>query len=29
METGVPVVFEMENGKIVKRYSLADEKSAA
>lgn len=29
METGVPVVFEMEGGKIVKRYSLTDEKSAA
>jgi 2,3-bisphosphoglycerate-dependent phosphoglycerate mutase len=29
METGVPVVFEMENGKIIKRYSLTDEKSAA
>ncbi len=29
METGVPVVFELENGKIVKRYALTDEKSAA
>lgn len=29
METGVPVVFEMENGKILKRYSLSDKKSAA
>lgn len=29
METGVPVVFEMEDGKILKRYSLTDKKSAA
>ncbi len=29
METGVPVVFEMENGKILKRYSLTDKKTAA
>ncbi len=29
METGVPVVFEMEDGKILKRYSLSEAKSAA
>ncbi|MFA5592202.1 MAG: 2,3-bisphosphoglycerate-dependent phosphoglycerate mutase [Micavibrio sp.] len=29
METGVPVVFEMEGGKILKRYSLTDDKDAA
>jgi len=29
METGVPVVFELENGKILKRYSLTDAKTAA
>ncbi len=28
METGVPVVFEMENGKILNRYSLTDKKAA-
>lgn len=28
METGVPVVFEMENGKIKSRYSLTDKKAA-
>jgi 2,3-bisphosphoglycerate-dependent phosphoglycerate mutase len=28
METGVPVVFELENGKILKRYSLTDKKAA-
>jgi 2,3-bisphosphoglycerate-dependent phosphoglycerate mutase len=28
METGVPVVFEFENGKIIKRYTLADKKAA-
>lgn len=29
METGVPVVFEMDKGKILKRYSLTDAKTAA
>ncbi len=29
METGVPVVFELENGKILKRYALTETKSAA
>ncbi len=29
METGVPVVFEMDGAKILKRYALTDEKSAA
>lgn len=29
METGVPVVFELQDGKIVKRYSLSDDKKAA
>ncbi|PZO85043.1 MAG: 2,3-bisphosphoglycerate-dependent phosphoglycerate mutase [Micavibrio aeruginosavorus] len=29
METGVPVVFELENGKIMKRYALTDHKTAA
>jgi len=28
METGVPVVFELENGKIKNRYSLSDQKAA-
>ncbi len=28
METGVPVVFELENGKITKRYSLTDKQAA-
>ncbi len=28
METGVPVVFELENGKITRRYSLTDKKAA-
>ena len=28
METGVPVVFELEGGKITKRYQLADKKAA-
>lgn len=28
METGVPVVFELENGKILNRYSLSDKKAA-
>ena len=28
METGVPVVFELENGKIINRYALADKKAA-
>jgi 2,3-bisphosphoglycerate-dependent phosphoglycerate mutase len=28
METGVPVVFEMEGGKIKNRYSLTDKKAA-
>lgn len=28
METGVPVVFELENGKIQKRYALTDKKAA-
>ncbi len=28
METGVPVVFEMEKGKILKRYALTDKKAA-
>ncbi len=28
METGVPVVFELEGGKILKRYSLSDKKAA-
>jgi len=28
METGVPVVFEMEGSKILKRYTLADKKAA-
>jgi len=28
METGVPVVFELEGGKIVKRYQLTDKKAA-
>lgn len=28
METGVPVVFEMENGKILNRYALSDKKAA-
>lgn len=28
METGVPVVFELENGKIKARYSLSDKKAA-
>jgi 2,3-bisphosphoglycerate-dependent phosphoglycerate mutase len=26
--TGVPLVFELENGKIVKRYALEDKKAA-
>lgn len=29
METGVPVVFELQDGKILKRYTLADQKDAA
>lgn len=29
METGVPVVFEMDGTKILKRYALADKKDAA
>ena len=28
METGVPVVFELEGGKIIKRYQLTDKKAA-
>lgn len=28
METGVPVVFEMDKGKIIKRYALTDQKAA-
>lgn len=28
METGVPVVFEMDQGKIVKRFTLSDKKAA-
>ena len=28
METGVPVVFELEKGKIVKRYALTDKQAA-
>ncbi len=28
METGVPVVFELENGKIINRYALSDKKAA-
>lgn len=28
METGVPVVFEMEGGKIIKRYALTEKKAA-
>ncbi len=28
METGVPVVFELEKGKILKRFTLADKKAA-
>lgn len=28
METGVPVVFELENGEIKKRYALTDKKAA-
>lgn len=28
METGVPVVFELENGRIINRYSLTDKKAA-
>lgn len=28
METGVPVVFELENGKIINRYALTDKKAA-
>ena len=28
METGVPVVFELEHGKIIKRYQLTDKKAA-
>ena len=28
METGVPVVFELEGGKITKRYQLTDKKAA-
>lgn len=28
METGVPVVFEMDGAKILKRYALADQKAA-
>ena len=28
METGVPVVFELENGQIKKRYALTDKKAA-
>lgn len=28
METGVPVVFEMDHGKILKRFTLSDKKAA-